>query len=185
MPSSRLMRSILVPAVLALGTPTFTAAQAAPVPEPPPPATSAAPALDFATFATKVQPLFLAKREGLMTCMTCHDGKVGTRLQLDTLPEGATLERGGGPEELQGGVVAGRARVADDQPVVDCIRSIAMRAATRSTAAASTGVAERSRVADPGGLGARRPADADQRGDAAPAPRCGSSRPTPPATART
>jgi YVTN family beta-propeller protein len=90
MPSSRLMRSILVPAVLALGAPTFTAAQTAPVPEPPPPAKSAAPALDFATFTTKVQPLFLAKREGLMTCMTCHDGKVGTRLQLDPLPEGAT-----------------------------------------------------------------------------------------------
>ena len=88
--STWLMRSILVPAILALGTPAFTAALAPRVPEPPPRATpSPAPALDFATFATKVQPLFLAKREGLMSCVTCHDGKVGTRLQLDPLPEGA------------------------------------------------------------------------------------------------
>ena len=88
--SSRLMRSILVPGD----------SPSAPRRSPPrrrhrsrsrrPRRRRPAPALDFATFATKVQPLFLAKREGLMTCLTCHNGKVGTRLQLEPLPDGVT-----------------------------------------------------------------------------------------------
>ena len=186
MPSSRLIRSILVPAGLALGTPTWAAAQAPPVPEPPPAATAAAPALDFATFATTVQPLFLAKREGLMSCVTCHDGKVGTRLQLDKLPEGATSwSEEAARKNFKSSRRPGRARLADHQPAVDPParpRRGRRRVPRRRQALA---VAERSRVADPGRLGPRRPVDADQRGDAAAAPRCGSSRPTPPATART
>ena len=51
---------------------------------------SAAPPLDFEEFRTKVQPIFTAKREGLMTCLTCHNGKVGTRLRLQPLAEGVT-----------------------------------------------------------------------------------------------
>jgi YVTN family beta-propeller protein len=51
---------------------------------------SAAPSLDFEEFRTRVQPIFTAKRDGLMTCLTCHNGKVGTRLRLQPLPEGAT-----------------------------------------------------------------------------------------------
>lgn len=50
----------------------------------------AASALSFEEFASKVQPIFVAKREGLMRCVTCHAGKVGTRLRLQDLPEGAT-----------------------------------------------------------------------------------------------
>ncbi len=49
-----------------------------------------APALDFDTFRTRVQPIFTARRDGLQTCLTCHGGKVGTRLRLEPLPEGAT-----------------------------------------------------------------------------------------------
>lgn len=54
------------------------------------PAASPSPALDFETFRTKVQPILLASREGLVRCITCHGGKVGTRLRLEPLPEGAT-----------------------------------------------------------------------------------------------
>lgn len=48
-----------------------------------------APALDFDTFRTRVQPIFTARRDGLQTCLTCHGGKVGTRLRLEPLPDGA------------------------------------------------------------------------------------------------
>jgi len=48
-----------------------------------------APALDFDTFRTRVQPIFTARRDGLQTCLTCHGGKVGTRFRLEPLPEGA------------------------------------------------------------------------------------------------
>lgn len=47
-----------------------------------------APALDFDTFRTRVQPIFTARRDGLQTCLTCHGGKVGTRLRLEPLPDG-------------------------------------------------------------------------------------------------
>lgn len=47
------------------------------------------PALDFETFRTKVQPVLLASRAGLVRCITCHGGKVGTRLRLEPLSEGA------------------------------------------------------------------------------------------------
>lgn len=49
-----------------------------------------APALAFDEFATKVQPIFTAKRDGLMTCATCHTGKVGTAFRLQPLADGAT-----------------------------------------------------------------------------------------------
>lgn len=51
---------------------------------------TAASSLDFEEFRTRVQPVFTAKRAGLMTCLTCHGGKVGTRLRLQPLPDGAT-----------------------------------------------------------------------------------------------
>ncbi|MBP7779709.1 MAG: hypothetical protein KA371_21535 [Acidobacteria bacterium] len=51
--------------------------------------TPAGAALDFEVFKARVQPLFTAKREGLMTCLTCHGGKVGTRLRLQPLADGA------------------------------------------------------------------------------------------------
>lgn len=49
-----------------------------------------ASALDFEVFKTRIQPIFLTKRDGLMTCATCHSGKVGTRLQLVPLSDGAS-----------------------------------------------------------------------------------------------
>lgn len=46
--------------------------------------------LDPAVFHRTIEPIFLAKRDGLQTCATCHSGKVGTRFRLVPLPEGAT-----------------------------------------------------------------------------------------------
>lgn len=46
--------------------------------------------LDAAVFKTQIQPIFLAKRDGLQACATCHSGKVGTAFRLVPLPEGAT-----------------------------------------------------------------------------------------------
>jgi YVTN family beta-propeller protein len=51
---------------------------------------SAASSLSFEVFKTQVQPIFLAQRAGMVRCVTCHAGKVGTRLRLQPLPEGAT-----------------------------------------------------------------------------------------------
>src|SRR5690606_32782483 len=53
------------------------------------PAASSSHPLDFETFRTKVQPILLASREGLVRCITCHGGKVGTRLRLEPLSDGA------------------------------------------------------------------------------------------------
>ena len=39
------------------------------------------PALDFEFFRSKVQPIFLAKREGHARCIACHAGATGMRLQ--------------------------------------------------------------------------------------------------------
>lgn len=55
-----------------------------------PAAGAASPSLDFEAFRTTVQPILLASREGLVRCITCHGGKVGTRLRLEPLAEGAT-----------------------------------------------------------------------------------------------
>lgn len=48
------------------------------------------PALDPAVFHARIEPIFLARRDGLQTCATCHMGKVGTRFRLVPLAEGAT-----------------------------------------------------------------------------------------------
>jgi hypothetical protein len=54
----------------------------------PAPAGSSA-SLDFEFFKTKVQPIFLAKREGHARCIACHGGATGMRLQ--PLPAGSTI----------------------------------------------------------------------------------------------
>ena len=51
--------------------------------EPGPPAAS----LDFEFFKTKVQPIFLAKREGHTRCVSCHSK--GTPMRLQALSPGA------------------------------------------------------------------------------------------------
>jgi hypothetical protein len=48
----------------------------------------AASPLDFEYFRTKVQPIFLAKREGNTRCVACHSK--GTPMRLQELPSGAT-----------------------------------------------------------------------------------------------
>src|SRR5712691_1012572 len=50
--------------------------------------TPAAPPLDFEFFKTKVQPIFLAKREGHTRCVSCHSK--GTPMRLEALSSGAT-----------------------------------------------------------------------------------------------
>jgi YVTN family beta-propeller protein len=45
--------------------------------------------LDYDLFKTRVQLVLLAPRVGLVRCVTCHAGKVGTRLRLEPLAEGA------------------------------------------------------------------------------------------------
>jgi hypothetical protein len=54
-----------------------------------PPASSAgAPALDYAFFKAKVQPIFLNKRPGHARCVSCHSDATPFRLQ--PLPKGST-----------------------------------------------------------------------------------------------
>ena len=48
----------------------------------------AASALDFEFFKTKVQPIFLAKRDGHTRCVSCHSK--GTPMRLQELSAGAT-----------------------------------------------------------------------------------------------
>lgn len=53
------------------------------------------PALDFETYRTKVEPIFLKKRPGHARCYVCHEG-TRTALQLVSLDEGKptwTLEQ--------------------------------------------------------------------------------------------
>ena len=61
------------------------AAAALPAQEPVSPAAST---LDFEFFRTKVQPIFLAKREGHTRCVSCHSK--GTPMRLQALSPGAT-----------------------------------------------------------------------------------------------
>ena len=51
------------------------------------PGQSAASALDFEYFRTKVQPIFVAKREGHTRCVSCHSR--GTPMRLQELSPGA------------------------------------------------------------------------------------------------
>jgi YVTN family beta-propeller protein len=71
-------------AFVSLGLLLVAAAGAFAQPASPPPA-----GLDYDTFKTRVQPVLLAPRAGLVRCVTCHAGKVGTRLRLEPLAEGA------------------------------------------------------------------------------------------------
>jgi len=48
---------------------------------------SPAPALDFAYYSTRVEPLFLKKRAGHARCVVCHAGSTNA-LHLEPLPPG-------------------------------------------------------------------------------------------------
>jgi hypothetical protein len=52
------------------------------------PGAPAASALDFEFLKTKVQPIFLARREGHTRCVSCHSK--GTPMRLQALSSGAT-----------------------------------------------------------------------------------------------
>jgi hypothetical protein len=70
------MRALLATAVPVLLLAALAHAQQAP------------PALDFEFFRTRIQPIFMAKREGLARCYVCHSQ--GTPLVLQRIPEGRT-----------------------------------------------------------------------------------------------
>ena len=78
---SRVWIACLAIAFLGLALGTVTAQQPSSTAPP-------RPALDFEYFRTKVQPIFLAKREGHARCIACHAGATGMRLQ--PLPAGST-----------------------------------------------------------------------------------------------
>jgi len=46
--------------------------------------------LDYAFFKTSVQPIFMAKRPGLVRCIQCHTHTTGSRLLLQPFTAGAT-----------------------------------------------------------------------------------------------
>src|SRR5215467_11176265 len=52
------------------------------------PTSPAASGLDYDYFKTKVQPIFLTKREGHARCIACHTS--GTPLRLEPLAAGST-----------------------------------------------------------------------------------------------
>jgi len=52
------------------------------------PPAPAKPSLDYETFKTKVQPIFLAKRAGHARCISCHSS--GTPLRLQPLSAGSS-----------------------------------------------------------------------------------------------
>lgn len=54
------------------------------------PAPGASSSLDYEFFKTRVQPIFVAKREGLVRCVQCHGRGGGSGFTLQPLPEGAT-----------------------------------------------------------------------------------------------
>ena len=52
-----------------------------------------AQSLDFATYKSKVEPIFLKKREGHARCVVCHAG-AGNAFRLQPLAPGAKREIG-------------------------------------------------------------------------------------------
>jgi hypothetical protein len=63
---------------------------ASPLP-PPQPGTSPMPALDFEFFKTRVQPIFLYKREGHARCYVCHRGTGTGTSYLQVLAAGTAM----------------------------------------------------------------------------------------------
>lgn len=55
-----------------------------------PGAVSSAPALDFEFFKTRVQPMFVAKREGLVRCVQCHGRGGGSGFPISPVAEGSS-----------------------------------------------------------------------------------------------
>ena len=53
-----------------------------------PASSSASPSLDYDTFKTKIEPIFLAKRPGHARCVSCHSS--GTAFRLQPLAAGST-----------------------------------------------------------------------------------------------
>ena len=73
---------LLMASLVAAGTavPIAASAQQAAPPSP----------LDYSFFKTSVQPIFTAKRPGLVRCIQCHTHTTGSRLLLQPFTAGAT-----------------------------------------------------------------------------------------------
>jgi len=81
-------RSVMPVALLLLFVAALlTQYPAAAAPQAQAPAASAPSALDYEFFKTKVQPIFLAKRDGHTRCVSCHSK--GTPMRLQALSPGA------------------------------------------------------------------------------------------------
>ena len=48
------------------------------------------PSPDYEIFKSRIQPMFTAKREGLVRCVQCHSGGTGSRFTLQPMTAGAT-----------------------------------------------------------------------------------------------
>ncbi len=79
--------SYLVAAVCSLAAAAFSLSQAQSA-APLPPPVKGAPALDYEFFKTRVQPVFLTKREGHGRCYVCHSNN-NARFHLVPLSPGA------------------------------------------------------------------------------------------------
>ena len=80
--------SYLVAAACSLAAAAFSLSQAQSA-APLPPPVKGAPALDYEFFKTRVQPVFLTKREGHGRCYVCHSTN-NARFHLVPLSPGAT-----------------------------------------------------------------------------------------------
>jgi len=79
--------SFLVAAMCSFAAAAFSLSQAQSAAPLPPPVKGAT--LDYEFFKTRVQPVFLTKREGHARCYVCHSNN-NARFHLVTLSEGAT-----------------------------------------------------------------------------------------------
>ena len=90
----------------------FAWAVAALLAQQPASSSNTSPSLDFELFKTRVQPVFLAKREGHARCYACHSQ--GTTMRLQPLSPGSTTWN---EEESRKNFEAVRGKVVPGEPL--------------------------------------------------------------------
>jgi hypothetical protein len=115
------------------------------------PSSPAASALDFEFFKTKVQPIFLAKREGHTRCVSCHS--IGTPMRLEALSRSHHLDRGAIPQEFPGCPDEGHSPQSASEQTTFAAARIRGRRHFLSQWRQTLELISQSRVADPGQLG--------------------------------
>ena len=117
-------------------------------------AAAAARPLDFDFFKARVQPMFTAKRTGLVRCTQCHTRGTGSGFALAPMAEGATTwtdeQARKNFESASGLVVPGE---PDRQPAADASAGPQRRRRPVPRRRQALGVAGRCRMADAGRLG--------------------------------